>query len=263
MRNLSFLITIFLFLFSACQTEKKYEGPSPVDRLMRDMSNDKSYSIILHDMEVDESKNIYRHQYKIAKNIDDKNSKSELSKWYDVSESFFAENLDNMGLELASKSPDGKITKIPAPPGFNGVVGNEKYGQWKTHSNGTSFWEFYGQYAFMSSMLGMMMGPPVYRSTYYDYNTYRGSNPGKPYYGTGQNTYGTNSSITKQNNPNFFQKRLNNVSSFKEKVASNPSRYLKSTSTNRTDSYNGRKSRSSSRSSSGSSYRSRGGRSGK
>ncbi|PCK10050.1 MAG: hypothetical protein COA42_00160 [Alteromonadaceae bacterium] len=33
------------------------------------------------------------------------------------------------------------------------LVGNPNYGQWKQSNNGTSFWAFYGQYAFFSSML--------------------------------------------------------------------------------------------------------------
>lgn len=38
-------------------------------------------------------------------------------------------------------------------------VGNSNYGQWKTGSNGSSFWQWYGQYAFFSMMFG---NRPVY-----------------------------------------------------------------------------------------------------
>lgn len=32
------------------------------------------------------------------------------------------------------------------------LVGNPVYGQWQTNSSGTTFWEFYGQYAFFSTL---------------------------------------------------------------------------------------------------------------
>jgi len=38
-------------------------------------------------------------------------------------------------------------------------VGNSNYGEWRTNSNGNSFWHWYGQYAFFSMMFG---NRPVY-----------------------------------------------------------------------------------------------------
>lgn len=38
-------------------------------------------------------------------------------------------------------------------------VGNSNYGEWRSSSNGTSFWHWYGQYAFFSSLFG---NRPVY-----------------------------------------------------------------------------------------------------
>lgn len=251
-RPLYLIVILISLLLSSCgKSEKKYEGPSPVDILIRDLMDKQSFSIILYDMQLDESKNLYQHKYRIKENIGDSLPEPKITEWKDVSEIFFAENVDNMGLELASKSPDGTIHKIPAPPGFNTVVGNEKYGQWRRDSNGNSFWAFYGQYMFMSTMFNMMAGP-VYRNTYTDYGRYR-SNPStrnQAYYGTASNRYGTNSPSTRASNPSFFQRKnqQKSLSSFKQKVKSNPKRYSRSSSS--------RTSRSSSRS--GGSSRSRG-----
>ncbi len=257
MRNLALYAGILFSLFLvSCSSESKYEGPSPVDLLIRDMMDEESFSIILYDMQLDESKDLYQHKYRIKTNIDDSLPEPKVTEWKDVSEVFFAQNLENMGLELASKSTDGKIHKAPAPPGFNTAVGNPKYGEWRRDNSGNSFWAFYGQYAFMSSMFHMMAGRPVYRSTYTDYSRYR-SNPstsGRAYYGTGtKNSYGTSSATARATNPNFYQRaqQQRQLSSFQQKVKSNPSRYSRSSRT----------SRSSSRS--GSSTRSRGGRYGK
>lgn len=262
------LLAITLVGLAGCQSNKrKFDGPSPVDLMTRDFDKEKTYSIVLYDMQMDENKGLYQHKYKITKDIENEKSKPEITDWKNVSEVFFAENLDNMGLELASKSEDGKVHKIPSPPGFNNAVGNAKYGEWKTDNNGNSFWAFYGQYMFMSTMFNMMAGPPIYRSTYYDYQSYRGnpSTYNRPYYGSGNNTYGTNSAITKKTNPNFFARKQQQqqLSSFKQKVASNPTKYTRATpsSLNRNSSSSDRTSRSSSRT--GSSSRSRGGSFGK
>lgn len=250
-------------VFTACGPSKpKYDGRSPVDELMRDLSNEKTYSIILHDMQVDESKGLYEHKYKVFKNIE-KDSIGKVTEWKKTSEQFFAENLKNMGLELASKSEDGKVHKVPAPPGFNNAVGNPKYGQWQTNSSGQSFWHFYGQYMFMSSMMNMMSGP-VYRDSYYHYRDYR-NNPStgnSPYYGN-NNQYGTNSPHGRATNPSFFERKQQQqqLSSFKQKVESNPARYTRASRNGNDNNNSSRAPRTSTRS--GSSSRSSGGSFGK
>jgi hypothetical protein len=264
-------ICTFTLLLSGCgsSTQKnKYEGPSPVDLLMRDLASESSYSIILHDMEVNESKKIYKHKYKVSKNITDSTKvKPTITDWANVTELFFAENMNNMGLELASKSAEGTVSKIPSPPGFNGVVGNKQYGEWRSDNSGQSFWHFYGQYMFMSSMLNMA-SRPVYRDSYYHYSDYR-NNPNTrntPYYGTGNNTYGTNSASARSTNPSFFERKQTQqqMSSFKEKVASNPKSYTRARSDDNSSARTPRSSsRAGSNSSSGSSSRSRGGGFGK
>jgi hypothetical protein len=257
-------LAVCALLFTACGSSKpKYDGPSPVDLLMRDLGNEKSYSIILHDMQMDESKGLYQHKYKVFKDID-KDSVGKVTEWKKTSEIFFAENLDNMGLELASKSEDGKISKLPSPPGFNNRVNNPKYGEWRNDSHGQSFWHFYGQYAFMSAMMHSMHPTPViYQHTYHHYSDYR-NNPttrNAPYYGTGASRYGTNSPAGQKANPSFFDRKQQQqqMSSFKQKVASNPARYSRASSNDNGSS--SRTPRSSSRA--GSSSRSRGGSFGK
>ncbi|NJL14898.1 MAG: hypothetical protein HC913_19125 [Microscillaceae bacterium] len=242
------LATLVLALW-ACESKPRYTGPSPVDKMVRDMMDEKTFSIVLFDMQVDEDKDLYQHKYRITVNTEDSTAQPKTTEWVNVDEVFFAENLDNMGLELASKSPDGTIHKVPSPPGFNGYVGNERYGQWRNDNSGNSFWAFYGQYMFMSTMFNMMAGP-TYRNTYSGYQTYR-SNPStrnQPYYGSGNNRYGTNSPATRASNPNFFQRKqqMQKLSSFKQKVASNPSRYSRSSSarTSRSTSRTGSSSRS-------------------
>jgi hypothetical protein len=232
LKTLCFCLVASMWACGSSEKKKKYDEPSAVDKMVRDMDTEKTYAIVLHDMQMDEAKNLYQHKYKVTKNLQDSTSakKSQIGDWVKVDEKFFAQNLNNMGLELASKDENGKIHKTPAPPGFNGYVGNEKYGNWKQDNNGNSFWEFYGKYMFMSSMINMMT-TPVYRTTYYDYGAYR-NNPAtanRPYYGnSGQ--YGTNGTQTRSANPSFYERKQqqSQMSSFRQKVESNPARYTRS-----------------------------------
>lgn len=178
---------------------------SPVDILVRDYSDKESYAIILQDMDVEEQtfSSRYLHQYKIIfVDKGDSLPQEKTSSWYEVKEPFFWKNENNMGMALATKNEDGTVSKVASPPGHNNYVGNPRYGSW----NSGGFWQFYGQYAFMSSMFGMMSRPVYYN----DYNNYRQNYQGRrPYYGsnTSKPTYGTKSAYAKKTNPNFFQRK--------------------------------------------------------
>jgi len=234
----SFAILLVLLTLASCGGKKF--SKSPVDDMIRDMTNAPGFTILLYDMDVKGTFfKTYHHQYRIITEKGETPSEK-ITDWKEVSEKFFNRHEKDMGMELASKGEDGKVNKTIAPPGYGNYVGNQKYGHWQS-SGGSSFWAFYGQYAFMSSMFNMR-GYPARRS-YYD--TYRG-NPGRNYYGprtaSGATAYGTNSKFNQSTKPN--------------------SRY-NSKFSNRVRSSTTRSSRSGSRYSSGSSSRSRGGGFGK
>jgi hypothetical protein len=213
---LFFAAFVFLMVFSCnvgCEPTNKFEK-EPLDQVIKEYSNFSNFSIILNDMNYDEGDKKYKHQYKVIHEPLEKGKDTLLQKttdWKIVSELFFKKHLDNMGMEIASKK-DGVLKKTPAPPGFSNYVGNESYGQWQTNSSGTSFWEFYGQYAFMSSMFSLLN--PVGYSTWGD--SRRDYDRGRPYYGSGSNTYGTNSPENKSARPNSSWN--NKTSDFKSRV---------------------------------------------
>lgn len=246
---------------SNAYTSQNWEK-SPVDKLIKELEKENNYSIILSDMDVknpNSSNPQYQHKYKIIIEIPD-SVVAEETAWKDVTSTFFNKHVDNMGMEIVSKK-DGVITKEAVPAGYANFVGNPQYGQWRER-NGTSFWEFYGRYAFMSSMFNLMTFP-ARRAYWNDYHTnYYGT--GRGYYGpSGQRIYGTRGYTASQNGQNTQWGRKS--SDFKSKVRGQVSR-SSGTSTSRryssSSSYN-RTSRSSTRSSSGTSYRSRSGGFGK
>jgi len=228
--------TCIALLLSSCGG--KDFKKNPVDELIKEMTDAHTYSIILYDMEVEGTFfKDYKHQYRIVKQPkEDGKPEEEITKWYDVSEGFFAQNENNMGMEIAAKNAEGKVSKTAAPPGYNNYVGNPKYGHWQG-SGANSFWAFYGQYAFLSSMFNLATFP-ARRSYYDDYTSYRGS--GRPYYGprtsTGRTTYGTNSSYTSRAKPNSTWSRTSSSRGFRSSASSTSrsgSRYSNTSSRSR------------------------------
>lgn len=262
MRNNWIALIVLFILVYACSrtcntTEKKKDytyTKSPVDELIKDMTYLSTYSIILYDMNTEGSYfEKYFHQYRIIKEDQAGQLSDTITDWNEVSEEFFMANVDNMGMEIAAKDETGKVSKTAAPAGYSNYVGNEKYGRW-VERDGGSFWEFYGKYAFLSSMLNLAMFPV--RSTWYNdyYGNYYGR--GRPYYGprnnSGRYAYGTNSSYNTRNSQSKSWYTNKSNQSFKQRV---------NRSSGRSSSSNYYK-RSSPRSS-GKSYRSRGGGFGK
>ena len=214
------LLILTLFL-SSCGGDK-YIKP-PLDTIIRDMPSDRVFSILLYDMDVQGNfSRDYYHQYRIIEETTPGKPEERLTEWYKVDEKYFNQHADNMGMTIASRGEDGKLEKTVAPPGYNNYVGNPKYGSWQG-SGTNSFWAFYGQYAFMSSMFNLATYPV--RRSYYD--GYRGNyyGRGRSYYGpttSGRPYYGTNSSYTQSTRPNSSWSR--NTSTFKQRVSGRTSR---------------------------------------
>ena len=210
-----YFLWLALLLLTSCRSSN-FEK-SPVDVMIRDMTNEPVYSIILYDMNEEGTffKDYY-HKYRILKGKEGEVPEEEITDWMPVSEDFFNRNIDNMGMEIAAKAADGEVAKTAAPPGYNNYVGNPQYGQWQQGGNGQSFWAFYGQYALLSSLFNMATFPA--RRSYYDgYQTSRRS--GRPYYGptvgNGQRAYGTNSRYTSTTKPNTTWRARSSSSSFR------------------------------------------------
>ena len=178
-----------------------------VEKLQDDLEAYPEYSIILEDMKEEGTFfNDYYHKYKTIygekADGDSLAYRTEITDWQKVRDKEYDKLAPYLGMVVASKSPDGEVSDTPQPPGYQ-YVGDSRYGQWRTDSHGNSFWEFYGKFALMSHLFGMM-GGPVYRNDYNDYRRYR--NSGRPYYGK-NNSYGTNGTLTKKTNPTFFQRK--------------------------------------------------------
>ena len=187
----------------------------PLERLKRNLNQYPEYSIILEDMR--QEGNFFPefyHRYKSVIGMKEDGSDSltfhtDIGDWVEVKKSVFQDYSGYLGMVIASKSADGKVSNDKYPPGYQ-YVGNPQYGHWRTTSSGSSFWEWYGKYAMMSTVFGMF-NRPVYRNDWDTYRNYRGRR--EPYYGNGSyygrsgNMYGTSGNVTQQKKPNFYQRR--------------------------------------------------------
>ena len=138
------------------------------------------------------------------KYIEIMNDKMTEGSWVKVDENSFWQQYDNLGMAILSKpygsyeedaikeaQPVGMAT-IATPTMKNGIpVGSNQYGEWR-HSNGLSFWHYYGMYHVISSLTG----PRAYH--YNDWRGYSRRARGKSYYGRNEQ-YGTWGSSTYSN----------------------------------------------------------------
>jgi hypothetical protein len=211
-KKIGYLVWIAGFLsISGCGSGNS--GVGPVQGLQKEMINEPEYAILLNDMR--EEGNFfpsYFHQYRV-----DMGENSDIRSYQMVTEDYYKRYEPYLGMVLASKTPDGKLSNTPFPNGYQ-HVGNSNYGRWRQDSSGGSFWEFYGKYALMSNLMGWA-GGGLYRRDYNTYSNYRQNN--KPYYGP-KNSYGTNGTITQKQKPNFYARRkarkASSTSSFDKKV---------------------------------------------
>ncbi|QWX85583.1 hypothetical protein H0I23_08070 [Cellulophaga sp. HaHaR_3_176] len=258
------LFTSMLLLIVSCGEERKKYLKSPLDTIITTHIDTQNYSVILADMDYKEDTDKYFHKYKIivekAKNTtetveDDFDIKT--TEWQEVSAITFEDYQEDLGMTILSKK-EGVLDKQSTPAGYSNYVGNEKYGRWQTQSNGSSFWAFYGQYHFMSSLF-YGSSHRYYRN---DYDYYRTNHYGRSsYYGRNKN-FGT--STYKNANSSWNSK----PKTFKDKVRTNVTRSssaLKSKGYSSSKSYKGssQTSRNTNRYSNSSSSRSRSGGFGK
>jgi hypothetical protein len=188
-------------------------GPLPIDQIKTNLKDVPTWSILLEDMK--EEGNFvtsYYHKYRV---VDEKEGWT--TDWLEVPKAYYQSNERFLGMALASKKEDGEVTGV-SPPGY-AYVGDSRYGQWKEDGSGGSFWEFYGKYALLTSLLGGWYRP-IYRPDFDMYGRYRSQNI--PYYGR-NNQYGTSGAIVRKNKPDFYARRMSKErakrSSFKDKVA--------------------------------------------
>ena len=186
---------------AACSSE------TPLERLQAQLDGFAEYSVVLQDM--NEAFFEYSHQYRVLvgqpqPGSDELEYRESVRDWEEVDSATYARYEPYLGMVILSKTRDGSVDGGAHPPGYQ-QVGDQRYGQWRDDGRGSSFWEFYGQYALLRDVVGGGFGRGVSRD---DWNGYRESRDrGQTYHGRGGGVYGTNGSTTRQTNPDFFRRQ--------------------------------------------------------
>lgn len=212
---------VCLVMLSGCGGRR-----DPVADLIRDLERYPEYSLMVDDLRVESGflpDYFLRFEVLTAKGqrVADGDSlayERRQTEWMQVSEQVFGKYENYLGMVVAAKTLDGKRTGTGQahPPGYQ-YVGNPRYGHWGSGG----FWQFYGQYAFMRSMMG---GWNVGRDDYNDYR--RTADRGGSYYGpvkNGKSTFGTRGTATQKARPAFYQR-------YKQRMASGGRGFTSSTS---------------------------------
>lgn len=201
----------------------------PVKELIQQAQKEPLFTILLFDMDKEGIfSKVYKHRYRIIKEENGKVVAKD-TKWYNVPVSYFQQNGNNLGMEVAAKDSSQKVSRVVGPPGYTNYIGNPKYGYWSDgqlittspeqkptaafstmvkdsvgyHSSSnpaTDFWHFYPAYSNVRTLLQLPAGK-IYqkehkeaRSHYYRGFIYYGiiTSSGRRRYGTYSNHYRLN-----------------------------------------------------------------------
>lgn len=194
----------------------------PVQELMEQESMEPQFTLLLFDMDQEGVfSKVYKHRYRIIKEKAGKVVGVD-TKWYNVPSSYFQQNANNLGMEMAAKDSVGKISRTVGPPGYTNYIGNTKYGYWGaalrdssttsapekidsqiTTKPETDFWFFHPQHLYIRDLLQLPAGK-IYQKEYTEAR--RNYTRGFIYYGIitsgGLRRYGTNSNHYRTNTYN-------------------------------------------------------------
>lgn len=190
-----------------------YEEPV-LTILRRSLYDVDSYSIILFDANAETR----THSYLVLKNIDGE-IEEELTPEYTVSEAFFNEHAEHVGMTIAAKNEEGQYTDVASPAGYYNFVDNDDYGQWEDGDDGSQVWQFNERHAFLLVMLGYTHNLHMKRQRYVDYKRHHRS--GRAYYGrptslsSNDTYYGTRGRVSKQF---YSQNQITKRQSFRARV---------------------------------------------
>lgn len=176
---------------------------NPVRDMKRQFESKTAYTVLLSDMDLKNDR--LKHKYTIIDIDSTHHVTSRKTDWHNVSDDFFYQHEANLGMEILSKSPDGKINNLVSPPGFTNLIGNTNYGNWNEFGS----WEFNESNQDLYKTLEIV-DLPIYKKEYVDFTQKYKYN--KPHYGEkthGDSTkYGTRSHHWFFYRPLFYTRRI-------------------------------------------------------
>jgi hypothetical protein len=214
------------FILTAALSGCGGDIPDPLQDIVNRLKKISTASVILNDMRTEGTfSNSYYHKYQVVLEQQKADGKPELrrglSQWLPISEKLYKERESYLGMTVYSKK-DGKENWAVMPPGYD-FVGDTRYGRWERDRSGNQVWHFLAGYAALSYLTG---NRPIYGRDYSRYQQERARGRGGVWYGpktrTGGQSFGTNGTVTRNQKPDFYQRRMarqtGSKSSFSNKV---------------------------------------------
>ena len=204
--------TILLAVFVLIGCGGSVIPENPINDLRDQYLNEYQYSIILNDMDLEG--NQYKHKYKIMKIKKDGSVSFDYTEWRSVDDYFFELHEPNLGMQILSKNEEGIYNNLATPPGFQFIVGNQKYGAWKRAPNEVflsddEIWKFNEKYIDLNKKLELEQ-VKVTRAEFDQFNKKYAYN--RPFYGQkyhkDSSKYGTYSRHWIIMRPLFYQRRF-------------------------------------------------------
>lgn len=237
-----FFILVTVILITACGGDDikpaKEVSIEPTEMFII-QNKTKDFSIVLDDMKIGEESDfmVYQHKYNILTVKNDSLHTKETD-WATVSQDYFVKHENDLGMEIVSNH-DNKLSRVAQPVGFGWAIGNKKHGEWEavqkdststasTSNNNNRRWRSNNSSFFFWYWLGSR------RNTYArDYNGYQTNRrQGLAYYGSRNNSYGTQSAYQQSKRSSFFTRKKNNSSTWNShKTSRSSSRYSSGSST--------------------------------
>jgi len=167
----------------------------PVREIIEAESIEPNFTVLLFDMDQEGVfSKTYKHRYRVLKEKEGKVVGVD-TKWYNVSSSYFQQNQNNLGMEMAAKDSAGKVAQTIGPPGYTNYIGNSRYGYWGQVEGDTladKFWYFTPENTYIRALLQLPAGK-IYQKNHTEARGYYGR--GFIYYGIimsgGRRRYGT------------------------------------------------------------------------
>ena len=233
-----FFILITTVLITACGDDVKPAKEVSIEptEMYILQNKDQDFSIVLDDMKIEEESNlmVYKHKYDIL-TLKNDSLHTKKTDWKTVSQNYFVKHENDLGMEIVSKH-DNKLSRVAQPVGFGWAIGNKDHGEWEavqkdstsTSNNNNRRWRSNSSSFFFWYWMGSR------RNTYArDYNGYQTNRrQGLAYYGSGNNTYGTQSAYQKKSRSSFYTRKASNTSTWtNHKTSRSSSRYSSGSST--------------------------------
>jgi hypothetical protein len=157
----SFALVFILLNFLPFGCNRVEITEDPVSELIGVESMEPMFTLLLFDMkEEGVFSKTYKHRYRVLKEKEGKVVGLD-SKWYNVSSSYFQQNQNNLGMEMAAKDSTGTLARTIGPPGYTNYIGNSRYGAWKQvegDSLADKFWQFSLENAYIKTLLQLPTG---------------------------------------------------------------------------------------------------------